>query len=241
MTPRKLAIVGNHDQLSGRVPARFEKLARTVSCGTSEHHGLIRVCMQMAKRAVYASIPPSGRTELDAALHLLERYTRGQASPEEVSKQRMLCFAGAPAIEQLAAQAVVRAQIHLPRAEKTALDEHADHVVARYTRSAAYFAVSSVIHCLDGGASPPLLLEVPRAAEGAKAYQLAGLGAARHQAFRKAAYDQARWEGTRLGADEHTVNHLAVQIFHEYLGGRYRVHADAERLLLADFIEWALS
>lgn len=241
MSRRRLAIIEQKHELRGQVPAAFEKLARTAETGSPAHLGLLRVSVALAQRALTSSLPPSARLELSAAHDALRSYTTKNGSVEQVLEQRKLCFSAVPLVEDLAVKAISEAELHLPKTEATPLDEHARHVVERYSRNAAHFAVSALIHALDGVSDPAALLLVPRDVEGARAYLTAGLGAARHQAFRKAAYDQAEWEASRLGGGEVEVRHLAVQIFHEYLGGRYRVHADAERLLIEDFIAWALS
>jgi hypothetical protein len=84
-------------------------------------------------------------------------------------------------------------------------------------------------------------LRVLQDIEGARAYQATGLGSARHTAFRKAAWDQAAWEAERAAgeAPEQQLS-LGVQVFHEFLGGRWRAHADAERLKMNEFVDWAL-
>jgi hypothetical protein len=75
-----------------------------------------------------------------------------------------------------------------------------------------------------------------------RAYQATALGAARHGEFRARAWEQAEWEAAREGAlADHGVEGLALQVFHEYLGARWKSYADAERAAGYAFIEWALS
>jgi hypothetical protein len=138
---------------------------------------------------------------------------------------------------------VEKARVQLSQGPATPLDSHADHVVLRYAKLAAHFSTSAVCHALDAVSEPATALEVMQDVEGARAYQAAGLGAARHAAFRAAAWDQASWESSRPGAvnSDAARSAIAVQVFHEYLGGRWRAHADVERGANTEFIKWALS
>src|SRR5690606_11729231 len=129
------------------------------------------------------------------------------------------------------------ARQHLGSAADTPLDPHADHVVDRYVGLAAHFTVSAVCHALDAVSDPQGALQVLEDVQGARAYQAAGLGAARHVAFSKAAFGQATWEAERgRGGGAELRMSLAIQVFHEYLGGRWRAHADAERIKNDEFI-----
>jgi hypothetical protein len=133
--------------------------------------------------------------------------------------------------------------LHLSGGAACPLDPHADHVVDRYAGLAAHFTTSAVCHALDSVKDPKAALHVLEDVEGARSYQAAGLGAARHAAFRKAAWGQATWEAERTHNEnaEALKMSLGVQIFHEYLGGRWRAHADAERLKNSQFLRWAVS
>jgi hypothetical protein len=184
------------------------------------------------------------------ALELLRTHLR--LSPAARSAQlptlhsaRARCFQAAPAIEDATALAVGRAQGHLTHdnghaVPQTALDHHAAHVIDRYARLSAHHACAAACHALDAAATPTLALEVLEDARGALSYQRTALGAARQAALRAAALDQAQWERSRLRAHEPT-DALAVQIFHEYLGGRYKAYVDSERLAQDQFIRWALA
>ncbi len=173
------------------------------------------------------------------ALETARLWMVDAASESDVRGARARCFQSVSAIEESTSRAVTAAGAHLPKSASSPLDPHADHVVDRYARLGAHFAVSAVCHTLDAIASPDAALDVLGDVEGARAYQLVGLGAARHPAFRKAAWDQAEWEASRPPRSD--PSSVAVQVFHEYLGGRWRRHADAIRSETESFVSWALS
>lgn len=236
---RKLSVIDPASALRGAGPESFERLARTARTGSSPHRGLIMITLTLASRAVSVCVPPSGQAELLNALECARLWVNAKAGLDDARRARALCFGAVGAIENLTADAVNQAKKCLPQAATTPLDPHADHVVERYVRLAAHFAVSAVCHCLDALKAPDAALEVLEDVKGARAYQLTGLGPARHAAFRNAALNQAAWEAARNpGEDGHT---LAAQIFHEYLGGRWRAHADAVAREHHTFITWALS
>lgn len=239
MNHRRLQVVDPNHELRGLGPPAFERLARAAEEGSPAHRGLVAICTTLASRAVSACLPPSAQVEVIAALETSRLWIRGDASAGEVKSARARCFQAVSGIEEITSQAVARAKSHLGRGAASPLDLHADHVVDRYARLAAHFSVSAVCHSLDAIESPSAALEVLGDVEGARAYQLSGLGSARHPAFRKAAWDQAEWEASRPPRSDPAV--LAVQVFHEYLGGRWRRHADALRHETESFLSWALS
>jgi hypothetical protein len=196
------------------------------------------IACTLAKRTASISVPPSVQGELIAALETASLWVSKKASESDVAGARAACFQAVSAIEDATVLAVKKAQAHLEQSAQTPLDPHADHVVERYARLAAHFTVSAVCHTLDAITSPEAALEVLGDVEGARAYQKTGLGSARHAAFRKAAWNQAEWEASRR--DTAGAEALAVQVFHEYLGGRWRTHADAQRAESSAFLDWAL-
>lgn len=242
MNKRRLTLVAEEDRLRGKAPQRFERLSRTAVVGTSEHRGVVHIVATLAGRCARLSVPPSAQLELLEGIAATELWIHGRASERQVRDARARCFQAVSGIEKLTIHAVKRANEHLSSVGKTELDHHADHVVERYARLAAHFSTSAVCHVLDAIADPKVAPEVLQDIEGARAYQATGLGAARHPAFRKAAWDQAAWEASRPGqvSNPEQGASLALQVFHEYLGGRWRNHADAERFEHARFIDWAL-
>lgn len=235
---RRLQVVDQAEELRGSGPPAFERLARTASPGSAGHRGLIAICTTLASRAATTCVPPSAQVELAAALETTRRWILDSATAGEVRSARARCFQAVSGIEAITSEAVLRAQAHLEKRAASPLDPHADHVVSRYARLAAHFSVSAVCHSLDAIDTPKAALEVLTDVEGARAYQLVGLGSARHPAFRKAAWDQAEWEASRPPRSDPAM--LAVQVFHEYLGGRWRRHADSLRLETESFLSWAL-
>jgi hypothetical protein len=123
------------------------------------------------------------------------------------------------------------------------LDPHALRVVERYAGLAAHHAVAAVCHCLDAAEDPPKGLRVLSDVVASRAYQAAGLGAARHFAFRVSALEQAEWELTRKNrkTSREELLPLAGQIFHEYLGARWKTHQQLESFRLEEFAQWALA
>jgi hypothetical protein len=94
---------------------------------------------------------------------------------------------------------------------------------------------------LDATLDPAATLHVPGDVAGALAYQAAALGSARHSAFQKAAIDQAAWELERHPeTDPQGSGALSLLVFHEYLGARWRSHADLQREHIWSFVAWAL-
>lgn len=239
MNQRRLQVVDPSQELRGSGPPAFERLARSASPGSPAHRGLVAIATTLASRAASTSVPPSAQVDLIAALETARLWITEAATEKEVRAARARCFQAVSGIEEITSQAVHRAKARLDQPAATPLDLHADHVVDRYARLAAHFSVSAVCHSLDAVETPEAALEVLGDVEGARAYQLAGLGSARNPAFRKAAWDQAEWESSRPPRSE--IANVAVQVFHEYLGGRWRRHADALRLETEAFLKWALT
>lgn len=240
---RRLALVGADEQLQGKGPTHFERLARSASQGSAEHIGVVAIAVSLASRSARTCVPPTAQAELMAGLEVARLWLKQRATAGDVLGARARVFQAVTAIEEMTARAIDKARAQLTPGPQTPLDAHADHVVERYARLAAHFATSGVCHALDAVSESAVALEVMQDVEGARAYQAAGLGAARHPAFRAAAWDQASWESSRPGAVNSNAarSAIAVQVFHEYLGGRWRVHADAERAASSAFIEWAVS
>lgn len=246
---RGLSLVQKEDILTGKGPQVFERMARTCTSQDDLHVGVLAIVGAVARRTARTCVVPSLQAPLLQALDLLRAHLRLPASERIVqlpalNSARARCFQATPAIEDATALAVGQAQGHLihdkgQAAPETALDHHAAHVIDRYARLSAHHACAAVCHALDAAETPALALEVLEDARGALSYQRTALGAARQVALRAAALDQAQWESSRLRAHEHT-DALAVQIFHEYLGGRYKTYVDSERLAQDQFIRWAL-
>ncbi|GEM_PF-1233833 len=247
----KLPLVDPSEVLLGQGPLAFERLARSAQPLSKEHIGLVSISTALSARAIRSNIPPSAQKELQSGLAIAQAWLRKKATEQEVKNARAQCFQALSAIESTTVHAVQEAQKHLSQEPATPLDHHAKHVVKRYSLLAAHFTVSAICHTLDTVETPQLALLVLQDVEGARAYQAAGLGAARHSSFRQAAYHQAEWEVLKVGKrpeesmtaprnfdDEKAA--IAVQVFHEYLGGRWRMHADAERIKNTEFLNWAL-
>ncbi len=239
---RRLTLVAPGDQLTGIAPAELEQAARTCHAGDATHRGLLFLSATLARRAVVGSVAPSVRRELLAAIDAVGAWARGEAHERAIRDHRALCFAAVPIIEKKTVEAVEGAKSHLGTQRKTGLDDHAELVLRRYVALGAHCAASAAVLTLDAVTEPARVTEVPQQALAARAYQATGLGAARHGEFRAKAWEQAEWEAAREGAlTDHGVPGLALQIFHEYLGARWKSYADSERAAQREFIDWVLS
>jgi len=246
MTPgqrRRLPLVAADEQLEGRAPRALEQLARTAQPGSSDHVGALAIALPLATRASSVCIPPTQTGLHRESLDLLRAWlvgseARRSALAAPLREHRVNLFAALPAIEEATARAVEKARMQLADGPKTRLDEHADHTVTRFCRLAAHHATAAVCHCLDAVTDPSLAATVPSDVSGALAYQMAALGSARHAAFRAAAEAQADWEATRTGASKEA---LSLQVFHEYLGARWKAHSELQQSIQEQFIDWALS
>ena len=238
---RRLALVGAADELLGIAPPALERAARSCAVGDRTHRGLLFLCATLARRAVTLCLPPKARGELLRGLDAVDGWARDTQSASVVRTLRGECFGAAPVIERQTVEVVEAATAQLPPQRKTGLDAHAAHVVRRHVALSAHYTVSAVVLCLDAVERPAACAEVPQQSVGARAYQTSGLGAARFGEFRAKAWEQAEWEAAREGATaDHSVEALALQVFHEFLGVRWKNQADLESLAQRDFIQWVL-
>ncbi len=245
---KRLGLVRPDEELTGRGPPAFERLARSCVVGSKEHKGVLSVCSALARRAVSACIVPSNQHVLIEPLASLQGFIRDPHAPVETTlsdlgRLRAQVFAAANYLEDATSRAVMTAQQHLmSRTEhQTKLAPHAHHVIERYVRLAAHFSCAAICHTLDAAHKPEQALEVLGDSSAALCYQATGLGPGRQPALLRAAVDQAHWEYSRTRESVVREDALMVQVFHEYLGGRFQIYMDAERAKQAQFIEWALS
>ncbi len=236
----RLRIVAPSEQLTGVAPPELERAARSCRGGDATHRGLIFLCATLARRALATAVPPGARVELLTGLDVAEAWARGEQDEKAVRTTRAQCFSAVPIVEKKTVEAVEAAQKHLGPQRKTALDAHALRVVRRYAALGAHYAASAAVLTMDAVTEPPRAAEVAQQVAGARAFQATGLGAARHGEFRAKAWEQAEWEAARGGDGAHGVEALALQIFHEYLGTRWKNYADVEQVAVRDFVEWAL-
>ena len=205
------------------------------------HQGLVRIAASLARHGLRRTVAPSARAPLVAGLDALDSWARGRLDGRQLGKLRSDCFQAIPAVERATLEAMRQSlAVELPRA-RTLLDEHADRVVWRYVRLAVRLAADAVILTLDGMASAPTLASVVQQVAAARAYQGVGLGAARQTELRERAVEQAAFEVRGLEVDAHSEAALALQVWHEYMGVRWKVLHDAERAYVDQFVGWALS
>ncbi len=242
MSRRRLSLVAPSEELTLIAPPELERAARSCTLGDATHRGIVLLGATLARRAVLSAVAPSVRAELLAGIQSAEAWARGESDARRPRDLRAQCFAAVPVIEQKTIEAVEKAASHLGTQRKTGLDAHAARVVRRYVALAAHCAASAAVFTLDAVTDPSKVTEIPQQVVAARAYQSTALGAARHGEFRARAWEQAEWEAAREGAPaDHGVEGLALQVFHEYLGARWKSLSDAERVVTYEFIAWALS
>ena len=240
---RGLQLIAAEDTLNGEASAFLERFARKLKVDSAQHIGWLAFLNTITPSGYRGALPPSVRGELDAAHAVLHSYIRGRATLHALKKARSDAFNGANAAEQKAITSVLAAQRHLETNPNTLLDTHALRVVERYAGLAAHHAVAAICHCLDAAEEPAKGLRVLADISASRAYQAAGLGAARHFAFRVSALEQAEWELTRKNkkTSKEEILPLAGQIFHEYLGARWKSHQQVEVFRIEEFARWALA
>lgn len=235
---------------SGQTPA-FERLVKRARVGSAEHAGAILCVGTLVRSAALTVVPPSAGPSVLAAVDPILSLARTVASgageqgrqelENRVRKARGQLFGSIGGVCELSVGAVEKAV--QPSGAASEMQQHARHVVLRYVSLAAYFCCSAACHTADGVDDPKLLLEALKDLVGARTYLRVGLGAARHPEFLDRAEAQASFESElatsrRLG---HRKDALVLQVFHEYLGSRFRTVARHEQSELDAAIEWALS
>lgn len=243
---RRLRIVLPDHELSGHAPHVFERLTKVSAPGSAEHRAVIAVTHALVQSAVARALPPSARRELAPALAILEAFVMGRlsraAAPQAARDARATAFSALGQLEARTLTAVAQAEAQQPgRSVTTELAEHAGHTVRRFLGLSVHHTVAALCHALDAIDAPAPAVSVPSDICGALAYSRTALGSVRNPEFQAAALEQARFEHERSPRDEALpLRALQIQIFHEYLGARWRAHGDEERRAAGEFIAWAL-
>lgn len=239
-TSRRLPLVASGDQLSGAAPAAFERQLRRARLGDPEHRGSLFVVLSLCGDTLRTTLPPSARALLEPALEAGFRYCRGETDGKEAGAARSLVYSRRREIDEKLVGVLERA---LPNPAAAApLARHARHVALRHGSLAGYFGVAALCHALDGVHTTELVLESLKDQVGARAYLRTGLGGAKSSELLARAEEQARFERERetlLELPAHET--LTLQIFHEYLGARYRAFAEEERARSDAILEWAIA
>lgn len=240
---RGLRVVLPEHELQGHAPLVYERLAKVARPGSAEHRGIVAIALALARHAVTRCLPPSARTHLVPAFATLEAFASGNipSGAKAARDARALAFSALPSIESQAKSAVERASQAMLAGRVGAIHDHAEHTLARFVGLSVHHAVAAACHALDAIEAPEPVLAVPSDACGALAYSRTALGSVRNPEFQEAAVNQARWEHERAARERSVpLGALEIQIFHEYLGARWRAHADQERRTSDEFIAWAL-
>lgn len=219
----------------------LERAARTCGAGDATHRGLVHLAAELARHAVRACTPPSAHADLWAPLAVSEEWAAGRADELAVRKARSDAFAATVAVERRTVEAVRSMLAGAVRKKVTLLDEHADKVVVRHAGLAAAHACGAALLALDAVSSPADAALAPQQVAGALAYRSTALGIARSPQLRERACELAEWETGRQGTPpDHGAGALAIQLFHEFLGARWKDVSDGERLALLELAGWAL-
>lgn len=237
-TKHRLRLVRSEDTLTGSAPLALERAAKRCVAGDATHRGLLRVAAVVARHGLRRVVAPSARPPLVEALETVEAWANGTGDLKRVRRKRAECFGQARATEETTLKAV-RVSLQRPNESKSQLSTHAESVLWRYLRLAVRLAVDSVVLTLDAATEPPKLAETVQQIAGALAYQATALGAARQVELMTSAEEQAHFEVHELGGSQHAPQLLALQVYHEYLGVRWKVLHDAERAYIEQFVDWA--
>lgn len=240
---RALPLVAASDELTGALPAAFERAIGRAAPGDSVHRGLVHVAANISLNAILSATPPSAHSPVREALAVLDDWQSGAVDSSQVARARAQLFEALLPIEKLTRSALRASFERLAESArpKTPVDAHADAAAIRFAVLGAHYAVSTLLLTLDGVTRPRDLVAVPAQAAGALAYHFVGLGPARSPSLRAKAWEQAAWEADRPGCpEEQSSNTLALQVFHEYLGATWKDVSDAQRLEFFELVEWAL-
>ncbi|MCH2108961.1 MAG: hypothetical protein MK135_06500 [Polyangiaceae bacterium] len=245
-----LRLVAPEDELSGRSPAFLERFARKLKIDSKEHAAWIHLLGHLPRQTAPRCLPQSQLSYWSQAQRVLNDW-RSRPDSRKAGQLRAEIFSALPIVEAQTREAI-RQALQQRQEPATSLDHHADHVVERYGGLAAHFCLASICHILDALQKPEAGLDVFGDIASALAYQNTGLGSARLGSFRAAALEQAEWElarsapqkragETSAAQDKERKSYLALQVFHEYLGGQFKSHQDAELAQLLEFARWSLS
>lgn len=241
MRPSMLRLLQPGDELSGVASPALERAARTCALGDATHRGVVHLASELARHALRACAPPSAHADMLAPLAVAEEWLAGRADEHAVRRARSEAFAAALGVERRTVEAVRGLVAATVRAKVTPLDDHADRVVVRHAGLAAAHACGAALLALDAVSTPAEAMLGPQQVAGALAYRSTALGIARSPQLRERACELAEWELGRQGTSpEHGTGALAIQLFHEFLGARWKDVSDGERLALLELADWAL-
>lgn len=242
----RLPLVAPKDELRGHAPAELERLARTASRHDAAHVGLVAIGHALVTTTLARTMPPSAAqllaSGLDVVRTFLEQPLARPALGRAARDARASCQAAVPELQTRTLRAVAAAPASGRAELAPALAEHASHTVARFLGLSVHHATLGLCHLLTGLDEPVEALDVPSDCSGALSYGRVALGSARHAPFQAAVLEQVDWELSlaRPGTGGLTRDALALQVFHEFLGVRWRAHADDARHEVAAFVDWAL-
>jgi hypothetical protein len=239
---KRLPLVAPSDALSGIAPVAFERAALGAKARDARHRGLVRIAAAIARDALTTCVPPGATPPALEALVAAERWSNDtDRDPSAIEQARKRAFTSLGAIEHATARALEQALERLVKKQATPIDAHADRVVIRFAALGAHYAASAVVLTLDGIQDPRELAAIPQQAAGAYAYFTVAAGAARNPELRARASEQAEWEAERWAERSgHGSESLALQYFHEFLGGHWKDLSDAARTRYFEFAAWAL-
>lgn len=236
---RRLRLVLPGQELSGNFPRGFEIAAKSAKTGSPEHRALIFCLTTVARQTIDRCVAPSARNSAEQGLNCARAWAKDKASLREVRDARSRVFEHAPRAEMDTVSSLGKALTSQSAGTADPLAKHQLEVATRYVALGVHHCYGAVALCLDAVTDPAQSLEVAGETAGAMAYTQTGLGAARSEALRSSAAEQARWEYERVASSgRHSQDGIALQRFHEYLGVHWKNHVDAQRLYFEEFLSW---
>lgn len=246
-----LPIVSPKEALEGRVSSTVERIIRRLESGSPVHAGALRAAAALCGRGLRGGLPPSAAELPRRVLELVGRVAGNSrsASPSIASLERELLGG-----YEHAEGAVVRAfSSTLPKTlgpcpfpeQEAAWDrfnQAADRAFQRHVSLSAHLMLDTHSELLRALGAPSALIDVLVGLASAHASLMCAAGSLRHASFRAQAFQQANWDSQRptsrlLGS---SIDELAVQTLHEFIGAKFSSHVVREQAQLEEFFLWAM-
>lgn len=238
---RRLPVLQLEDRLSGKASPALETRLRALEPGALATTKALLVACEVATETVRSCVAPSVHDTLVELLESVADLARRRSSARVPPSLRSQLATIDDAARRATVEAVRKARGRSPAPDTvTLLDPHADSVVLRHVALAATHACTSVQIVVDAVEAPRALVGLPLQAAGAVAYRNCALGLARDAKFRRLVCEHAELEQEQAPIAELSTGAVAIQLFHEYVGARWKDHCDAQRFEVERRLEEAL-